>query len=165
MPSYKTHDTIALISAPVITLGASAYTDHALLFGAAFIIGNHMLSPDLDTDSIMRVRWGAFYFLWYPYRRMFHHRSFFTHSGPISATIRIIYLLFVLLPLLLFILNYDMIYFIQQHETELYICYAAVCLSDLLHTGVDFFDYIRKIPYRFWKNTFRTSEKAERRTW
>lgn len=154
MPNYRTHDTIALITAPVITLGAAIYTDHALLFGAAFIIGNHMLSPDLDTDSIMRVRWGALYFLWHPYRRMFHHRSFLTHSGPISATIRIIYLLFVLLPLLLYIF-YDVLYFIQTHRHELLLCYVAICLSDMLHTGVDFIDYVRKIPYRFWKNAHR----------
>lgn len=150
MPSHQTHDLIALSVAPVLTLASTAYLDttHALLFGGAVIISNYYLSPDTDTRSILDKRWSLLKYIWYPYRCLFHHRSFWTHSGPISASIRLFYLFILLSPLIFY---YDLFY-ITHYKTELILIYIATCISDTLHTGVD---YGSTFLYYLWKNTKR----------
>lgn len=130
MPGYRTHDKAALIAAPVITFATAQITTvpNAIAIGAAFLLANRYLSPDLDIDSIMNRRWGVFYFIWWPYKRIFHHRSFWTHSGPISATIRFIYLAVWLLPIL---------YLILPPWQILVAMYIAMVLADTLHTILD----------------------------
>lgn len=142
-----------------MTFTAMHFVDirQALLFGAAIILTNHYLSPDLDTNSIMNKRWSILRVIWYPYRRMFHHRSFFTHSGPISATLRLLYLLILLSPLLLVVSIYDVLYLAHVYRTEFSLVYIAACFSDTLHTGLDFITYAYKIPFSFWKNTRRST--------
>lgn len=130
MPTYKTHDRAALIAAPIIVLGVSQLTTlpNALALGAGFLVANYYLSPDLDIDSIMNKRWGILRFIWYPYKKIFHHRSFWTHSGPISATVRFIYLAVWLIPLL---------YFYVPPIAVILAFYIAMVLADSLHTILD----------------------------
>lgn len=154
MPDHKTHDLAALSLAPIIAIGSLAYVspkDAGILF-AGIIVSNYYLSPDLDINSIMNKRWGILHVLWKPYMHMFHHRSFFTHSGMISATIRIFYLLVLLSPLFFVI---DVIPFILLFRRELLIVYVSIVMSDSIHTGLDFLQYATKIPFSFWKNTYR----------
>ncbi len=130
MPNYRTHDRAALIAAPVIIVGIAQITtiETAIGMGIAFLVANHYLSPDLDIDSIMNRRWGMLRVIWLPYRKVFRHRSFWTHSGPISATIRFIYLAVWLSPLLLLF------------PPPLFIIlalYIAMILADTLHTTLD----------------------------
>lgn len=130
MPGYRQHDTVALIAAPVLTFAVTQVTtvSNALAIGAAFLLVNRYLSPDLDIDSIMNRRWGMLYFIWYPYKKFFHHRSFWTHSGPVSATIRFMYLAAWLSPVLLFV-----------HPPWLIIAglYLLMVLVDIVHTLLD----------------------------
>lgn len=130
MPNYRTHDTAALVASPVVVFGASQLTNipNALGLGIGFLLANRYLSPDLDIDSIMNRRWGIFYLIWYPYKKIFHHRSFWTHSGPISATIRFIYLAVWLLPILFV--------YIPPGDVILTI-YISMVLADSLHTVLD----------------------------
>lgn len=153
MPSHKTHDLACYIATPIITIASLAYISpkESLLFGAGILVSNYLLSPDLDTNSIMNRRWSILHFIWHPYMRMFHHRSFFTHSGPISATIRLAYLCILLSPLLLVVpIRVPIPLF------DLFICYMACCVSDSLHTLLDFISYATKVPFSFWKNTPRS---------
>lgn len=158
MPSYKTHDLVAYTAAPIVTVAATTITttEYALLFGVAFILANHYLSPDLDIDSIMNRRWKLLRFIWIPYKRMFHHRSFFTHSGPISATIRIVYFLLWFLPFVFFIPYQYLRLFVTEYSDFLLLLYLAIVAADTLHTGLDFITYgtrkLIKIPFGFWKN-------------
>lgn len=130
MPSYRTHDRVAYITAPVIMLGAYQLTriETAIGIGIGFLAANHYLSPDLDIDSIMNRRWGILRFIWYPYKKLFHHRSFWTHSGPISATVRFIYLSLWLLPLL---------YFYVPPIHIVFVAWVVMVLADTLHTVLD----------------------------
>lgn len=128
MPGYKIHDRVALVAAPIIIVASSRILplQDALLLGVAFLIANRYLSPDLDIDSIMNHRWGILRFIWWPYKKLFHHRSFWTHSGPISATIRFVYLAVFLAPLFYLIPLYYIAGF-----------YIAMILCDILHTTLD----------------------------
>jgi len=157
MPNHQTHDLVCICSAPVISAASLTYLQprEALLLGAGIILTNLYLSPDLDTNSRLNKRWSVLNVLWIPYRRMFHHRSFWTHSGPISATVRILYLLLILSPVLFVVSYHDLMYVAQQYRVEFLLFYVAACLSDTLHTGLDFIDYVRKIPFGFWKNSHR----------
>lgn len=162
MPNYKTHDLACYTTAPILSVASLAYLQpkESLLFGAGVIITNHFLSPDLDIDSIMNRRWGILSFLWIPYKNVFHHRSFWTHSSIISATIRLLYLLLVLSPLLFFISYHDVMYYARLYQREIIILYLACVVSDTLHTVLDFISYATKIPFGFWKNTRRSYRKA-----
>lgn len=130
MPSYRTHDRVALIAAPVIITAVSFITSWstAIAIGISFLIANHYLSPDLDIDSIMNRRWGLLRILWIPYKKLFHHRSFWTHSGPISATVRFIYLAVCISPIL---------YFYVPPLSIIIVFYVAMVLADTLHTTLD----------------------------
>lgn len=131
MPGYKTHDRIAYIAAPVISIGVYYITD-PIVTGTVtllFLLSNHYLSPDLDIDSIMHKRWGMLYFIWIPYKKVFHHRSFWTHSGPISAAVRFLYLLGWLAPILYF-LHPPMLFYV--------FLYVAMALADIVHTTADY---------------------------
>jgi len=130
LPNYKTHDTAAYVAAPIIIFGASQLTtlQTAIGIGISFLLANRYLSPDLDIDSIMNRRWGILHFIWIPYKKMFHHRSFWTHSGPISATVRFIYLSLWVLPLL-------SLY--TPPLSIVFVVWIAMVLADSLHTVLD----------------------------
>lgn len=162
MPNYKIHDLACYTLAPVLSVASLAYLTpkEALLFCAGIIISNYYLSPDLDIDSIMNKRWGVLNWIWIPYKKIFHHRSFWTHSSVISASIRLLYLLLVLSPLLFFISVYDVLYYAQLYQRETIILYFACVVSDTLHTGLDFIQHATKIPFSFWKNTRRSHRNA-----
>lgn len=133
MPNYKIHDTVAVIAAPVLLTTIYLPTNDIVLASTitgTFLFSNYYLSPDLDIDSIMNRRWGFMRFIWYPYKKLFSHRSLWTHSGPLSATIRAIYLsLWLVPPVILFNL------IIPLHLT---LClYIGMILADTLHSLLD----------------------------
>ncbi len=137
MPGHRTHDRVGLALTPVIT-AASLYVLPPLYTGV--LVGSYMfatlyLSPDLDLKSRIYNRWSVLRFIWYPYRKIIHHRSWLSHSGPISATIRLFYLTVWLLPLL-FISN---IYAaINLQSIRMYvILWIAICLADTIHVLMD----------------------------
>jgi uncharacterized metal-binding protein len=140
LPGYKTHDRAAYIAAPVLTGVAYAVLPlpYTLLFSVAFLAGNHWLSPDLDIDSIMSHRWGFLRFIWFPYKRLIHHRSFLSHSGPLSAAIRIIYLSVLLSIPLYVVFGSAMLYMLFLQYWQIYaILYLGVAAADTLHTALD----------------------------
>lgn len=133
MPSYKTHDTVAIIAAPVLFTGVIITSTNLILAStitATFLLSNYYLSPDLDIDSIMMKRWGVLYFIWYPYKKVFSHRSIWTHSGPLSATIRALYLGIILLPIILF-------FNISVPLIAILFLYIGMILADTLHSLLD----------------------------
>lgn len=100
MPSSATHDTIALVAAPVVYAGSLLVTSSdqqsAVAITTAFLVSSTMLSPDLDTRSRPYYRWGMIRGIWLPYRWLVPHRSVLSHSFVISSLLRLIYLLLLL---------------------------------------------------------------------
>ena len=94
MPGARTHDVITIISgsalAPLTYIilisqdipPGTATLDTAILFGAHLLSGM-MFSPDLDIDSAIDNRWGAFGWIWRPYMWAVPHRSRWLSHGLI----------------------------------------------------------------------------------
>ena len=87
MASGRDHDrTTLILSAPLgLFVALLLDTTCGLIATAAFAFGGLWLSPDLDTRSNALRRWGVLRFIWWPYRRVCPHRSFWSH-GPLIGT-------------------------------------------------------------------------------
>lgn len=140
MPNYKTHDNAALLITPIISGVALYYfsIEHALILGAGFILCTRYMSPDLDLNNASNKRWGFLRFIWYPYKKCIKHRSLLSHSGPFSATLRLVYLLlWILLPLLLFVPFDSVLAFIRAQQQLFLALYLSAVLADTFHTFLD----------------------------
>ena len=99
MPSGKTHDAITfLFVAPIF--GASFIVTKNVAISAvitvAFLFGGLMFGPDLDTMSKQYTRWSLFRFLWFPYQKVFKHRSRWSHGLVFGTLLRVIYFIGIL---------------------------------------------------------------------
>ncbi len=105
----------------------------SLIFAALFLICNHWLSPDLDLVSLPYYRWGRLKYYWLGYQKLIKHRSVLSHSGPLSFTIRMLYLLapflvlwcFFPIPVADYVFYYGFLFWI------------AGSMADLTHTIAD----------------------------
>ncbi|HEY9900338.1 MAG TPA: metal-binding protein [Pantanalinema sp.] len=94
MPSGRTHDRITYLFALPAAWAAYAYAGslvHALLAAAGVLFGGLMFGPDLDVKSVQYYRWGPLRWIWWPYQRMFRHRSVWTHGVIASLAVRLAY--------------------------------------------------------------------------
>lgn len=95
IPNHKTHDKVGLICTPLVIATGSLLNlslDMTVLLTGAYLFSTYFITPDLDIDSAPYYRWGMFRIFWYPYKTVIKHRSMLSHSGPISGTIRFIYI-------------------------------------------------------------------------
>lgn len=140
MPGYKTHDKVAYLTSPV-WIGSCFFLlpfDQSIVFAAGYYIGNHWLSPDLDIDSILNKRWSFLRFVWYPYRRIIHHRSFYSHSGPFSAAVRLVYLsVWIVVPALVIVPVNILVAFLLSFLPYIIAFYYGVAIADTVHTVLD----------------------------
>lgn len=94
MPSGKTHDFVTFLLSPPTFLATWAATGSARLAAVvtcATLFAGLMFGPDLDIQSKQYARWGAFRFLWLPYKVFFKHRSRLTHGIIFGTLIRVLY--------------------------------------------------------------------------
>lgn len=94
MPSGKTHDKITFWLVVPTFLATYAFTqkyDVAILATLGMLFGGLMFGPDLDINSKQYYRWGFLRFLWWPYQKVFSHRSIFTHGIFVGTLVRIMY--------------------------------------------------------------------------
>lgn len=151
MPSGKTHDIfnewlflfifiISLFFGAKITLFTGYYI-------VGYFIGTYYLSPDLDTRSKPFYRWEVLRFIWIPYRKMFYHRSFWTHGIIIGDLIRFTYISFVYC---LFVFSFSILFsfdftlflktninFFLQHISYVFFFFAGVCSASIAHILAD----------------------------
>jgi uncharacterized metal-binding protein len=95
VPSGRTHDRITLWTLPVVaglTLGLTWSSHLTLWVTSSFMFGGLMFGPDLDIHSRQYKRWGWLRWIWIPYRKMMHHRSFLSHGLFVGTLFRVIYL-------------------------------------------------------------------------
>ena len=106
MPSGKTHDRITLWSLPwlvAITLLLTRNAKLTLIIASGFLFSGLMFGPDLDIYSIQFQRWGKLRWLWLPYQKLLRHRSLLSHGFLIGTTIRLLYLLSLMLIVTIFV--------------------------------------------------------------
>jgi uncharacterized metal-binding protein len=145
MPNHKTHEYIGTLA--IIPIAATAlYFGHSIQKTTVLAIGilfaTYYLSPDLDHDvgAASYRRWGILRFIWYPYKKLIPHRSWISHSGPISATLRLLYMSLWILPLLLYI---HVSLLDLQFQSLYVILWIALILADTIHLIMD----------KIWKDT------------
>ena len=101
MANGRTHDRITVIAAVTLTivayLGGGSWS-MALMLGVGEFLGGYFLSPDLDTISVSYRRWGWLRWWWIPYRKMFTHRSLWTHAPIFGTFFRLVWLFPLWLP-------------------------------------------------------------------
>ncbi|MEB3339987.1 metal-binding protein [Okeania sp.] len=96
MPSGSNHDRITLWSLPIVTglsFGLLRSTHLTLFVSGGFLFSGLMFGPDLDIYSRQFQRWGWLKWLWRPYQKSLHHRSFLSHGPIIGTALRLLYLL------------------------------------------------------------------------
>ena len=128
MPGHKTHDTIGVIS--VVPVAITAFylqrnVQEIVVLATGIIAATYFLSPDLDLNSRIYRRWGLLRWIWFPYQKLIPHRSWLSHSGPISATLRLAYLYLFLLP-----------FHIPLHPLLLIVWISAM-IADTIHVLAD----------------------------
>jgi len=151
MPSGKTHDLFnewlflsIFISSLFFRVEVTIFTG---LFIVGYFIGTYYLSPDLDTKSKPFYRWELFRFIWIPYRKMFRHRSFWTHGIVVGDIVRffymtIFYLFFVFFFSMIFSFDSslylkDNIIFILRYKWNVFFFFMGVCTASLAHILAD----------------------------
>lgn len=99
MPSGKVHDKIAVILIiPVFLTGCLLFNFDfvkCIFFTACALFSQLMFGPDLDAKSTQYKRWGILKWIWLPYRKIFRHRSRFSHGLLLGPILRCIYLIFI----------------------------------------------------------------------
>lgn len=96
MPSGRTHDEITLWSLPwvaVITWVGTRNSHLTLFVAGGFLFSGLMFGPDLDIYSQQFLRWGWLRWIWLPYQKSLHHRSFLSHGPVIGTVLRVVYLM------------------------------------------------------------------------
>jgi len=143
LPGYKTHDRLGITAAVVTTATMCAIDKpiEGVIVGVSLVVGTIWLSPDLDLDSKAISRWGFLSWLWYPYKKIVKHRSVLSHSGPLSATLRLLYLILCIgIPCFVIAPSYttDAVYWILFSAYWWIWVYFGVVLADFVHTLADY---------------------------
>lgn len=106
-----------------------------LVIAAAVIINNEFMSPDYDL--VEAKNWKSLSWLWIPYKKIIKHRSWLSHSGPLSYTIRFLYIVVPLYLLYLLINNYYPLPDILQYQRWIFLFWLGGCISDTIHVLLD----------------------------
>lgn len=142
MPDYKTHDRIGILTSSLtgVIVGYISEPVYGIHAAASIMIGTWFFSPDLDISSKMQHRWSVFYILWKPYELLIPHRSILSHSGPLSATLRLVYffgILFAAMYFTMYPLLYDLMGWIHNNAIIVFIWYIGFCIADSIHVIAD----------------------------
>lgn len=95
MPSGRTHDRITYLSTLPALMATHALLgawEPALWVAGGLLFGGLMFGPDLDVKSVQYYRWGPLRWIWWPYQRLFRHRSPWTHGLLGGLLVRVVYL-------------------------------------------------------------------------
>lgn len=166
MPSGITHRTINTI-ASIPASGAVLYWQqsipNALCFAAGYTFATFLMNPDLDLDSDGYNSWGILRFYWWPYKEALGHRSILSHFPILSTILRIIYLLW--LPVLLLLVlgsavraaaREAILDWVPEYLPLILFTILGMMCSDALHAVLDFSS--TKIK-RFYSRHFRRGYK------
>jgi uncharacterized metal-binding protein len=105
---------------------------------ALYLVATYFFSPDLDIESAPYFRWSFLSLFWWPYMKLVPHRSWISHSGPISGTLRFWYFMGVvyIVQILLQTFVNPSIDLLTYH-TSYVILWVVIVLADSLHCILD----------------------------
>lgn len=167
MPSGKTHDRLtymAALPAGLACHGVFGTWEAAVALAGGVLFGGLMFGPDLDVKSVQYHRWGPLRWIWWPYQRMFSHRSTWTHGLVWGLLLRLLYLgaLTIALGAIAFALIHTyvtplawridpraaLVSLDHPASRHVYFVLAGAWLGGALHTGAD-------LAVSAWKRGFR----------
>lgn len=134
MPDGKVHG-IATLACCVVASATVAYLTYSAEYTLATSAGwitTLSINPDLDLNQRVTFRqphqllWRLY---WYPYSRLFGHRSFFSHAPVVSTLLRIMYISIVVVPLLHWL-------GVRKYDWAIWLMGGMIC-SDILHYVMD----------------------------
>jgi uncharacterized metal-binding protein len=106
MPMGRTHRAINTALCVPLTAGSIVLSHwsplQALSCAAGYCFATFFMNPDLDLDSVGYQSWGPLRIIWWPYQKILAHRSYFSHFPVISTILRLIYLMW--FPVLMLVL-------------------------------------------------------------
>lgn len=113
MSDGKTHDKITWLTTAVLATMTAYITmagDYSIELITAFWLlvfcywfSGFMFNGDLDIWSEPTKRWGILHIYWWPYRKTFKHRSFWTHGLIAGTLIRVIWCAPIIIPFTMFV--------------------------------------------------------------
>lgn len=109
---------LAIAVPPLARLWIDLPDDIALCVG---LVLTYWVNPDLDLNYVVR---GLFRIYWWPYSRLLHHRSIWSHFPVISTFIRLAYLGWALL---LLPTDWRIVFFV----------FVGMAISDFFHWVLD----------------------------
>lgn len=104
------HDRVARFTTFPVLLSALITThniNQSVVLASSYFISQYYLSPDLDLrTSLPTKRWGLFRFIWSPYQKLIgghkpRTRNFWSHCIVLGISLRVLYLLCWIVPVLL----------------------------------------------------------------
>ncbi|HEX2915544.1 MAG TPA: metal-binding protein [Chloroflexia bacterium] len=104
MPMGTTHRTINTVVSVPVCAGALflGWTPaHVVCLAGGYTFATFFMNPDLDLNSLGYKSWGWLRIIWWPYQRILAHRCWISHFPVISTILRVIYLMWFPLALLL----------------------------------------------------------------
>lgn len=137
MPNANTHIRtaffIGVITTPLAYYAGLPLQDAGIV-GASIFASEVFLSPDLDLNAGSKAyrKWGPLQWFWKPYQLAIGHRSFLSHSGPFSFTLRFLYLL---LPLFILVSLTNIS--LDNWYRVMVLCWIGGSLGDTVHTLLD----------------------------
>jgi uncharacterized metal-binding protein len=175
VPGYRAHDVLTVAAAAALVPAYYALAPRPDGVSAAILAGSCLLSgllfsPDLDTASHPRRRWGAVSPLWWLYERAVPHRSWISHSAVAGPLLRLAYFLLVSYAVLWGLLwavkewvlpldrnalvrgwRAELVAFTRQHPDWFLLALLGFFLGALTHTVVDWvWSSLRRRRRRWW---------------
>lgn len=138
MPNGKTHDTITLITLPLVVVSSHYFLSEIkemIIIIISYLFSSIMFNGDLDTVSKPYNRWFILKMIWIPYQLMFNHRSIFTHGIIIGTIIRILYISIIPIMYLISTNQINLIYMIDLRL--LLITFIGLEIGSSIHTISD----------------------------
>jgi uncharacterized metal-binding protein len=149
VPSGKTHDLLIKIFLPFVIVAGSLFeycirnkpsydvVPYAIIYGCLYMISGYTLSPDLDRHSTPYNRWGYFKWYWRPYQKVIKHRSPWSHWIILGTAIRLIYILWIPVVVLL-ICGVDVFKYIKLYWIDIVAIFIVMDLASAVHIVSDY---------------------------
>lgn len=134
MPNAPKHIKYSIMTGALtvpVLMALNLPVAESCIVGASVAVNEIFLSPDLDTHSESYKKWKWLSFLWLPYQKAVSHRSWISHSGPLSYTIRFFYLF------LVFLIGSAFISYPPELYRYIALFYIGGCISDTVHVALD----------------------------
>ena len=138
MPKGETHDVFTLALLPIIMIATYILFGFyfTIILSLGYLFSGFMFNGDLDIKSRPTNRWGPLKFIWYPYRKLFKHRSFWSHGLFVGTLIRVLWVIWI--PIVILILcKISILPLLTDYFIEIVFTLIGLECGSMSHTLLD----------------------------